>query len=249
MAGEQLRRRMLGSLALLLLLSSVLQVQFILQVVSEEAMRAAVEAAEEMARASSRSRSLLTARIEAGDGALGKIGVKVTPIQRWVGGWVRGVRLGRVLCWTLSQWGWLAAVGVVCHVRPAMDADSFFNKDDLTVDDARPERWDHTNGSGDQARRTSIGAIWDYLLAARGEETDGFVAAVGMYVSCGRGGLMGAAWMHGLGAGGKGEKEEGGNGGDGALHKVMAEIEKLEDDIATMTAKKEQVGEANRPAL
>lgn len=59
------------------------QVQFILQVVDEMAMAAAVEAAEEMSRACSRSRSLLTSRIEGGDGATGKIGVKVTPIARY----------------------------------------------------------------------------------------------------------------------------------------------------------------------
>jgi hypothetical protein len=56
--------------------------QFMVQVVDEQAMAAAVEAAEEMRRASSRSRSLLTSRIEAGDGSLGKVGVKVTPIAR-----------------------------------------------------------------------------------------------------------------------------------------------------------------------
>ena len=40
------------------------QLQYIVQVVTEEAMQAAMEAAEEMSKASSRNRSLITSRIE-----------------------------------------------------------------------------------------------------------------------------------------------------------------------------------------
>lgn len=42
------------------------------------------------------------------------------------------------------------------------------------------------------------------------------------------------------GCAGKG-KEEGGSEDHSGLQKVMAEVEKLEDDIAAITAKKEQV--------
>jgi len=60
------------------------QVQYVLQVVREEAMQAAVEAAEELLRASSRTRNLITSRIQAGEGGSegGKVCVTVTPVAR-----------------------------------------------------------------------------------------------------------------------------------------------------------------------
>ena len=64
-----------------------------------------------------------------------------------------------------------------------MDADSFFNKDDLTIDERSSmgegstgleERWGYDQNGTDLSssgpgRRSSLGAIWDYLLTSRGE--------------------------------------------------------------------------------
>jgi hypothetical protein len=50
-----------------------------------------------------------------------------------------------------------------------MDADSFFNKDDLTIED---ETRGLEGGAGSHvARKSSMGAIWEYLLQANGKGT------------------------------------------------------------------------------
>lgn len=59
------------------------QVQYVLQVVTEEAMQAAVEAAKESSRASSRTRGVVGRRLQEGGGrAAGKVLLTITPVAR-----------------------------------------------------------------------------------------------------------------------------------------------------------------------
>ncbi len=206
------------------------QLQYVLQVVTDDIMQAAMEAAEELSRASSRNRSLIKARIQAGEGGKkdgkGRVVVKVTPVA-----------------------------------RPAVDADAFFNKADdfeeqrerivaggrgglglllstsslsdldqalhSAGEDGDSERaasgdrgsWEGSAGEGNgRVRRSSLGVIWDYLYSnkedAKGEEPGGTA-----------------------GGGGGGRVQQPSNA---ELERVVGMIEKLEDELAHMTAKKEQ---------
>jgi len=58
------------------------QVQYILQIVSPEAMAAAVEAADELTKSASRSKNVLTSRFQSGKVKSGSVGVTITPIAR-----------------------------------------------------------------------------------------------------------------------------------------------------------------------
>jgi hypothetical protein len=60
----------------------VRQVQYVVQAVDESTMRAAVEAADELSRASSKSKNHVFAHIQAGAAAEGKIAVKITTVPR-----------------------------------------------------------------------------------------------------------------------------------------------------------------------
>jgi hypothetical protein len=55
-------------------------------------------------------------------------------------------------------------------LRPALDADSFFNKDDLTIEEAAARGGEEETAAGNHvARKSSLGAIWEYLLQANGK--------------------------------------------------------------------------------
>lgn len=218
------------------------QVSIALQVVSPEAMQAAVEAATELARASSRNRSLITARIRDREAAgRGQIRVEVTPVARPAaaakgdegseGGHVEeamdGLTLEEERLIASGRGGLgalLASSASTSSLRPSASSASIHSLDGSSASASFSTTAGATaaaiaavtaaagEGAGEQAepRRSSLGLIWGYL--SRGKEEGGAAAA--------------------------GEQPP--QLGAGDVEKVVAMVEKLEDELAHMTAKKEQ---------
>lgn len=220
--------------------------QHAVEVVAPEAMQAAVEAAAELARASSRNRSLITALIKEGKGTGGAIRVEVTPVARPAGasavggggsgpgvdGETEGGDMGGELTveeerLIASGRGGLGALlslssfsssggsgGGGAMLRPSASISSLPSLDASASGAGADEQ-------GAAARRSSLGLIWGYL--SRGKED---------------------------GSGGNGEQpqqqQQGAQAGGEAgplradVEHVVAMVERLEDELAHMTVKKEQ---------
>jgi len=79
-----------------------------------------------------------------------------------------------------SRLGWLTCGGTYSF-RPALDADSFFNPEDLTVDPNARAMADNegmtrsaSSGEGDrpaldhEGRRSSLALVWDFVMSKQG---------------------------------------------------------------------------------
>lgn len=222
------------------------QVSIALQVVSPEAMQAAVEAAAELARASSRNRSLITARIRDGKAGGGQIEVEVTPVARppaatkgdgaGADGHVEDAMDGLTLeeeRLIASGRGGLGALlsssapsaslrksasSASIHSLDGSSASSSATTDATAAAIAAATAAAATGEAGEEQtepRRSSLGLIWGYLSRGKEEGGDGD-------------------------QGGAGSQQQPPQLGGGDVEKVVAMVEKLEDELAHMTAKKEQ---------
>lgn len=240
------------------------QVQHLVQVVSPEAMQAAVEAAAELARASSRNRSLITARIQEGAGKAGKAGaairVEVTPVARPsttgasasagadAGASAKGdgeeegdagdvlltVEEERLIASGRGGLGALlsssstssSSATAAAALRTSASSGSIHSLDDGSASSAAVAAAVEAAAAGGEeqgaARRSSLGLIWGYL--SRGKEEGGE----------GNGNGNGGSQPHPQ------EGHQGPGPAAGDVERVVAMVEKLEDELAHMTAKKEQ---------